>query len=268
MSSETKMTKKELVKYGLRYLVCSQACWNYESAQSCGGVYAVGPYLEKIYADDPELLKKKMLEHFQYFNTQSYFGAAIWAAALAIEETKTEDATEIAVALKTSMMGPFAGIGDALFNTLPKVVFAAMSAYAAIEGNFITGLVLLLLVTPFMFIARQLFINVAYYKGAEIVSERQEQLNNIREAISLMGVLIVGALIATTVKINIPLEITVGEATQSIQGIFDAILPNILSVLAVFAVYKGLDIKKMNTTRMVWVVIIIGLILSYFGIIG
>lgn len=266
--SKRLLTKKDLWKYSARYALCSQACMNYETSQSLGGVYAIEPYMEKLYGDKPELLSKKLIQHSQYFNCQSYFAAAIWAAALAIEETKDENATDMATALKTSLMGPFAGVGDAIFNTIPKVVFAALSAYAAIEGNILTGLVLLLVVTPLMIILRQIFINLGYFEGAKLVTERQEQLNNIREAISLLGVMVVGALIATTVKVQTPITINVGEASQSLQDVFDSIVPRILPALTVFAVYKGLEVKKMNTTRMVWVVIAIGLVLAYFGIIA
>lgn len=266
--SNRMLGKKELWKYGIRYAICSQACMNYETSQSLGGVYAIEPYMEKIYGDQPEVLSKKLIQHSQYFNCQSYFAAAIWAAALAIEETKDENATATAVALKTSLMGPFAGVGDAIFNTIPKVVFASMAAYAAIEGSILTGLLLFLIITPLMIFARQTFINVAYFEGAKIVTEHQEQLNNIREAISVLGVMVVGALIASVVKVSTPITFTVGEAAQTLQDVFDNIISSLLPALTVFIIYKALDIKKMNTTRMVWLVIVVGLILAYFGIIG
>lgn len=266
--SERMLSKKDLWKYGIRYAICSQACMNYETSQSLGGVYAIEPYMEKLYGDEPEVLSEKLIQHSQYFNCQSYFAAAIWAAALAIEETKDETATATAVALKTSLMGPFAGVGDAIFNTIPKVVFASMAAYAAIEGNILTGLLLFLLVTPFIIFSRQAIINLAYFEGAKIVTEHQEQLNNIREAISVLGVIVVGALTASVVKVSTPIVFSVGESSQALQDVFNQIIPCLLPVLAVFGIYKGLDIKKMNTTRMVWLVIVIGLILSYFGIIG
>lgn len=267
MNNSGKLTKKELWRYSTRYALTSQACQNYETMQSCGVVYAMGPFLEKIYGDRPELLKEKFKTHFQFFNCQTYFGAAICAAALAIEETETDDASALASAIKTSMMGPFSGIGDALFNTLPKVVFAALAAYAAIEGSFITGAILLAVFSPLLIFVRWNIIKIGYYQGAKIISERQEQLNNIREAISILGIIVVGALIATTVKVSTPLAITVGEASQGIQEIFDSIFPKMLPAFAVFAVYKGLDIKKMNTVKMVWLLIIVVMILSFFQII-
>ena len=171
------LSKKDLAKFSFRYAITAQACQNYETMQSCAVIYSMGPFLEKIYGDDPEVLREKFKAHFQFFNCQTYFGAAITAAALAIEETKSDDATAVATAIKTSLMGPFSGIGDALFNTMPKVVLAALSAYAALEGSFVTGAILLVVFTPLLIYLRQKFIEIGYYQGAKIITEHQDQLN-------------------------------------------------------------------------------------------
>ena len=262
------LSKKQLWNFSIRYALTAQACQNYETMQSCAVIYAMGPYLEKLYGDNPELLKEKFKAHFQFFNCQTFFGAAIIAAALAIEETKSEDATAVATAIKTSLMGPFSGIGDALFNTMPKVIFAALSAYAAIEGSFMTGAILMLVFTPVMIFLRQKIIELGYYKGAEIITEHQDQLNNIREAISVLGIIVVGALIATTVKVTTPLTITAGESVQNIQSLLDSIFPALLPAVATWLVYKGLDMKGMNTVRMVWVIIVVVMVLSVAQIIA
>lgn len=264
----SKLSKKDLAKFSFRYAITAQACQNYETMQSCAVIYSMGPFLEKIYGDNPEVLREKFKAHFQFFNCQTYFGAAITAAALAIEETKSDDATAVATAIKTSLMGPFSGIGDALFNTMPKVVLAALSAYAALEGSFVTGAILLVVFTPLLIYLRQKFIEIGYYQGAKIITEHQDQLNNLREAISVLGIIVIGALIATTVKITTPLNITVGESAQSIQSIIDNIYPSLLPAVATLLVYKGLDIKGMNTVRMVWVIIAVVTVLSVFGIIA
>ena len=67
-------------------------------------------------------MQKKFQNNLKFFNCQTYFGAAITAAALAIEQDRDPSSLQLAASLKTSLMGPFSGIGDALFNTIPKVV--------------------------------------------------------------------------------------------------------------------------------------------------
>ena len=262
------LTKKDLWKFSIRYALTAQACQSYEAMQACACAFSMGPFLEEWYKDDPDLLQEKMRTHLQFFNCQTYFGAAITAAALAIEEQGGENASALASSIKTSLMGPFSGIGDAMFNTLPKVVMGAMSAYAALEGNWITMAVMILVFTPLFTWIRQKFIEVGYYGGAEMIGERQEQLNNIRDAVSAMGVLVIGAMIPSMVKVTTPIVINVGEASQAIQSILDGIVPKLLPILATALTYFGLTkIKGMNTVRMVWILIAIAFVLSYFGII-
>lgn len=264
----SKLTKKDLQKFSFRYMICSQACYNYETMQSPGAIFAVGPLLEKIYDNDTSVLKSKFKAHLQFFNTQTTFGAAILAATMAIEETKTDDCTDVAIAIRTSLMGPFAGIGDALFGTLPRVILAAMSGYAAIEGDFFTGIMTCLIGGSLIFGLRWLLIKTGFYQGAKFISERQNQLNHIREAVSILGIIIVGALVASNVSITTPIVISVGESVKELQSVFDSILPKLLSVATVAAVYFGLNLKKMNTIKMVWLIVFVSLILSVFGIIA
>ena len=126
----------------------------------------------------------------------------------------------------------------------------------------------MLVFTPVMIFLRQKIIELGYYKGAEIITEHQDQLNNIREAISVLGIIVVGALIATTVKVTTPLTITAGESVQNIQSLLDSIFPALLPAVATWLVYKGLDMKGMNTVRMVWVIIVVVMVLSVAQIIA
>lgn len=112
-------------------------------------------------------------------------------------------------------------------------------------------------------------IEVGYYGGAELITSRKDQLNNIRDAVSVLGVIVIGALIPSLVKVTTPLAITVGDATQTIQSILDGILPALLPCLVTAMTYFGLTkIKGMNTVKMVWILIVVTILLSYFGIIA
>lgn len=85
----------------------------------------------------------------------------------------------------------------------------------------------------------------------------------------MLGVIVIGALIPSLVKVTTPLAITVGDATQTIQSILDGILPALLPCLVTAMTYFGLTkIKGMNTVKMVWILIVVTILLSYFGIIA
>ena len=92
-----KLTKKELRKFSLRYAITAQASQSYEAMQGIACVYSMGPFFEKWFADDPELMQKKFQNNLKFFNCQTYFGAAITAAALAIEQDRDPSSLQLSL---------------------------------------------------------------------------------------------------------------------------------------------------------------------------
>lgn len=146
----------------------------------------------------------------------------------------------------------------------------AMTAYAAIEGNWITSIIMIAIFTPLITWVRQKMIEVGYYGGCGIDYLAQGSAPTTSATpVSVLGVIVIGALIPSLVKVTTPLAITVGDATQTIQSILDGILPALLPCLVTAMTYFGLTkIKGMNTVKMVWILIVVTILLSYFGIIA
>ena len=261
------LTQKDIANAYHRWLLCSQICFNYETMQSCGVVYSLGPCLEKLYQDDPETLKEKFKAHFQFFNTQPWMGNVILGAALAVEETKQENCSETANAIKTSLMGPFAGLGDSIFFVLPKTILGAIAAYMAIDGSPV-GVLICLAVGLAMLLVRRKMWDIGYKEGVRFVTQNQAVLNNLTDAASVLGLMVVGALIASMVKANIPLTFTVGEATKSLQDTLNSIMPNLVPLLVTSGTYWALGKKKMTSTKMVWLIIIFSIIAYALGILA
>lgn len=263
------LTRADLRRFSARYAACSQAGYNYETMQSLGAFYAAGPLIEKMYDDQPiDVVKTKLKALLLPLNCQTTMGAGLLASTLAVESTKEEGCTELATDLRTSLMGPFAGVGDAIFGTLPRVIFAAISAYAALQGNFITGILTCLIGGGIIFAVRWILILTGYYKGIEVITSKREQLNTLRDAASILGIIIVGALIASNVSVTTPFVLTIGEVSQELQSILDSIMPKLLSVVATALVYFGLKIKGMTTVKMVWLIVVVGMALALLGIIA
>ena len=62
--SNKKITKKDLNKVFLRWLLGLQCCWNYEKMQGLGFCYSILPALKKIYPNKEEL-KEATENHMQ-----------------------------------------------------------------------------------------------------------------------------------------------------------------------------------------------------------
>ena len=266
--SNSILTKKDVDGAYKRWFLASQICFNYETMQSAGVVYALSPCLEKICKDNPEDLKARLKTHFQFFNTQPWMGGVILGAALAIEESGGENANETAAVIKTSLMGPFAGLGDSIFYVLPMTILGAIAAYMAQGGSSI-GIVICLAFSLLMFFLRYKMWNIGYTQGVKFVTSNQSTLNSITDAASVMGLVVVGALVASNVKATMPLEITIGKSVSKVQTvILDSIMPNLLPLLVTLGTYWMLGKKKMTSSKMVWILIAVAIVAAYFKILG
>ena len=91
-------------------------------------------------------------------------------------------------------------------------------------------------------------------------------VENITRTASILGLMVIGAMVATTVSISIPLEIGINGATQPIQSYIDQIMPALLPFGAFSLMYWLLG-KRIKTTTILIFLIIICCIGSYFGIV-
>ena len=265
-NTENVLTKKDLTKTLWRYIFTRQAPFNYETMQSGGWVWSIHPAMKKIYGDD-KVLSEKYKDHFKFYNTHPWLGNLILAACLAIESTKDKDATHAAIELRTALMGPLAGLGDAIIWIMLMTIMGAIAAYQALAGS-IMGWVFAEAVQLVIWITFFKLFYVAYEKGLSFVTDKSDQFKNITEAASIIGITVVGALVASTVNVNIALTPTIGEVQQSLNDLLNMIVPKFGNIVAVAIMYWGLGKKNMSSGKMVLIVIVAAVILGGLGILG
>ena len=260
------LTKKDLTKVLWRYIFTRQAPFNYETMQSGGWVWSIHPAMKKIYGDD-KVLSEKYKHHFKFYNTHPWLGNLILGACLAIESTKDKDATFSAVDLRTALMGPLAGLGDAIIWILLMTILGAIAAYQAMAGS-IAGWVFAEGVQLVIWISFFRLFYVAYEKGLSFVTNKSAQFKNLTEAASIIGIAVIGALIASTVNVNFALTPTIGEVQQSLNDLLNMIVPKFGNIVAVALIYWGLGKKNMTSGKMVVIVIVAAVALGALGILG
>lgn len=258
-TESTEITKSDVKKAAIRWITLDQACWNYETMQSAGVIATLGPLLKKIYGNDKEKLKKAYKKHFQFFNTNPITGGLVMGAALAIEEKQRDVESDTVNSIKTGLMGPLAGVGDAVFFVIPLTVFGAMAAYMGQSGSPL-GILIGLLFGTFMLYVRYKLFDIGYVQGTKFITSLSGQLKNITTSASILGLTVVGALIPSTVKATVPFVIVVGKAKTALQSTLDMIMPNLIPALLVLLVYWLLGKKKMTSTKIIIMVIIFSII--------
>ena len=92
-------------------------------------------------------------------------------------------------------------------------------------------------------------------------------MNRATKAATIMGLTVIGGMIASMVNFNVAAVVKMGDISFSIQTeLLDAICPKILPLLLTFAVYHALMKGKKPVTIMV-VLIVAAIAMKFFGII-
>ena len=262
-----KLSKKERKWMFRRWIFSAGLGWNYENQQAPSVAWSNSRALRKIYPNDEDYIES-MDNQYKYFNITPQMGNIVLGATLAMEEKDGLQSLEAVQSLKTSLMGPFSGVGDTLFWVLLPTVMGSITGYMALQGNPVGAIVWILMTIAIYWLKMWLF-NLGYNSGTKLITTLGDKLNMFTDAISVMGLMVVGTLISTVVKVYTPLTYTSGKIKLGIQsGIFDKIMPAMLSVLLTWLVYKLLDKKWWTPTKIICLVIIISLVGAYTGILG
>jgi PTS system mannose-specific IID component len=272
---EQKLTKRDLWKMFMR-VNTMRITLNYETLQGVGFMRAISPALEKIYPDKQDL-SEAMKRHAVFYNSHVNGDAAIVGLAAAMEESTGPDEKEGINPLKTGLMGPLAGLGDSLVKFTWVPIIGSIGASFALSGSVFGPILMFILYNIVNMIGRYYAVVYGYKKGLEFLNKNSE--SNIIQRVSTManvvGLMVIGSLIATVVKVKTPLEISVssnltgdiGGNVIMLQEMLDTIMPSVLSLLVTIAVYRIL--KKTNGKHAAAIILgmmVLTVIFKYFGV--
>lgn len=265
--SNYKLTKEDFKQINRRSLFTFQLGWNYERMQGSGYLYTILPQLRKLYGDNSPELKEMMKTHTQFFNTSNFFNTIVTGIDLAIEEKEGIDGKDTVSGLKAGLMGPFAAIGDSIFAALIPTIFGALAANMAINGN-PTGIFIWIIAQIAVMIFRWKQLEFAYREGISLVTTMQHRLTALTDAATLLGVFMVGALVATMINLKLSWAPSIGDVTLNMQNNLDMILPRLLPAGIVAAIYWMLGKKNMTSTKAIFIVLVVCVALSALGVIS
>ncbi|WP_125703803.1 PTS system mannose/fructose/sorbose family transporter subunit IID [Lacticaseibacillus daqingensis] len=257
-NGEKKLTKKDLRSVMWRHYQLLGA-FNYERQMSLGYAWSMTPVLKRLYGDDPEALKAGYQRHLEFFNCSTSTSPLILGISCAMEEqnanTPDFDATSIN-AVKSALMGPLAGIGDSMFWGTLRVIGVGVGAPLAVKGSLLGPLLYVLINVLPSELLRWYGFKLTYQGGNKFLTRIQEDgtLEKLTESAKILGLIVIGAMIASMVVIKVPLVLHLGGTKVSMQDTFDSLMPDLLPLLLTFGCY-GLLKKQVNGT-----VILIGLI--------
>lgn len=274
MAERKTLSKKDVVKAFWRWTFFSHANYNYERLEATGLVHSYKHVIKKLYGDDPEEYKACIKRHMQFFNTEPHIGGVIPGIVLAMEEERANGApiTDEAInGVKTGLMGPFAGIGDTLWQGTLTPILLAFGISLGSQGNLLGPLVYTLLMFGIMF-------PVAYFcwmKGYELGKDGIEkilggnQMQMLITGASAMGAIVLGALSSQFVTVKCVAVIKFGALKMNVQEtVFDALFKGILPLAVTLLTLYLLKNRKMKATTVMVILILIGLVGGAIGFLG
>lgn len=262
-----KLTDKDFKQINRRSLFGFQLGWNYERMQNSGYLYTILPQLRKFYGDDTKELKEMMKTEAQFFNTSNFFNTIITGIDLALQENEGIESKETVSSMKVGLMGSFAAIGDSIFAALIPTIFGALAASMAALGNPI-GILIWVIANILICVFRWKQLRFAYKQGVSLVTDMRDQLNALTDAATVLGVFMVGALVATMINIKFAWAPHIGKVTLDLQNNLDMIIPKLLPALIVGFVYWLLGKKGMTSTKAILIVLVLCVALGGLGILA
>lgn len=236
-----------------------------------GNAFALtmAPALEELYPD-PQERKQAMVRHNGFFNTHAVLFALIAGITYALEREKKSKGSvddDTIENIKAALMGPTAGIGDAFFFNCIRIIAAGIGIGLCSQGNILGVIIFILLYGVGQMIARWYLLRIGYSFGTSFIDTVFESglMSALTKSAAIVGLTMVGAMVATMVNVKLAWTIHVGETSVVVLDVINSIMPGILSILLVFGLVKLIK-KGVKPVSLVLGILIFTIVLAFFGI--
>ena len=112
-----------------------------------------------------------------------------------------------------------------------------------------------------------IFLRAGYKYGTSFIDTvfNSGLMQSLTKAAGVMGITMVGAMVASSVNVKLAWTINVGEASVVVLDILDSIIPGLLSIVLVFVLMKLIK-KGYKPLTLVFGILILSIVLAFLGI--
>lgn len=215
-----------------------------------------------------------MTRHTEFYMSDYVFGNCISGIMVAMEEQRANElyetgesaiSTDMISAVKTGLMGPFAGFGDTVTQTILFVICLAIGQQLAIQGNILGAVICLLSHACWRPCVSFIMQWPGYSQGKAFAMKltSSEFARKLMVVAGIVSMMMMGALTASTVKFN-P---SVAFANTDLISVLDRVAPGLRQAGPVFLMYFALR-KNVKVIWIVFGIIIACLLLALVGFFG
>ena len=272
-SNEKKISKKTLNKSFNLWFWGALTCFSQEHMQTFGYLASMLPIIKELYPDKDEQ-QKNIHAYTAFFNTNPMLGSVIIGTTASMEEARANGKGidgETINAMRAGLMGPIAGIGDSLIDGTLIPILLGLALGMSQNGSPV-GAIFYIVVWDLIAYFGQRFLYFRGYKlGDKAVSILiGKQGKAIRHAISIIGGMVVGGVLASWVNVTTSLELkdATGKVFLNLQKQLDSIFPGLLTVVVTLLCWWLMAKKHVSA---IWTMIILigvallGVLVGFFN---
>ncbi|GBG95444.1 PTS fructose transporter subunit IID [Ligilactobacillus salitolerans] len=242
-------------------------CFSQEHMQTFGYMSSMLPILRKLYPKHDDQVEA-IQAYTAFFNTNPMLGSVIVGITASMEEARSngkEIQGDTINDMRAGLMGPIAGIGDSLIDGTLIPILLGIALGMSTDGSPI-GAIFYIIVWVLLAYFGQRFL---YFRGYSLGDKAVgflvgKQGAAVRYAISIVGSMVVGGVLASWVNVTTSLKLhgANGKVFLDLQDKIDSIFPGLLTVIITLFCWWLMSRKHVSA---IWTMLIL-VVISFVGV--
>ena len=280
------VSKKTLKKSFLNWFFWNGCSQQAETMLGMAFGQSMAPVIDELY-ETKEDKAAALQRHITLFNTESQVGSICNGIAIGMEEqlANGNGSAESIQEAKVALIGPTSAIGDSLWvaTIIPLLLTICLSIASAIPGSAWVGALLYMIIYPLgTYLLSWKLFNLGYKAGLDGFQRfmASGELDRIMQAITVLGLIVVGALTASFVTCNLNIDIkTAAQVFDSASGTYvegvisvfnldnllNNVFPHIVPLALTLGVYNLYTKKNWTPLAIMGMILVLAAVLTAIG---
>ncbi len=280
------VSKKTLKKSFLNWFFWNGCSQQAETMLGMAFGQSMAPVIDELY-ETKEDKAAALQRHITLFNTESQVGSICNGIAIGMEEqlANGNGSAESIQEAKVALIGPTSAIGDSLWvaTIIPLLLTICLSIASALPDAAWVGALLYMIIYPLgTYLLSWKLFNLGYKAGLDGVQRfmASGELDRIMRAITVLGLIVVGALTASFVTCS--LNIDIKTATQvfdsasgayvegvisvfNLDNLLNSVFPHIVPLALTLGVYNLYTKKNWTPLAIMGLILVLAAVLTAIG---
>ena len=237
-----------------------------------GFIWTLLPALRRYYKEGSEEFTEALVRHTMFYNITQNVGTFCLGLVAAMEKENSVDPNfddRSITAIKTALMGPMSGIGDAIFWGVIRVIAASVGISLAAQGSWLGPIMFLLIYNVPSILCRYYLTYAGFTLGSDFLAKMNEGglMKTITKCVSILGLIMVGGMTASTVSFTSAVQFVIEDQDPILlQTYLDSIFKGLVPLLVTTGCL-GLMLKRVNVNVIMFGVLGLAIVLALLGIV-